>query len=144
MVAAASATSAFFAVAYYRRLYPKLVRARQLHRLGVPSASPSWPKPTAMKWRSNNHRTGPDSGSSTRHGRAGPAFFDSSPSSHRRYKLFLRRNSARSPPALNASTGAVEDSATVLIQYSQASHAAVDVRWNSHTARPVSRHRNRR
>jgi predicted dehydrogenase len=135
MLDAAHAHQRLFAVAYYRRLYPKLIRARQFIDEGV-IGQPVLAEANCHEWRSND---APDAARSwlfdpARAG-AGPLF---DIACHRIDAMnFLFGEPARATGLLSNAVhqAAVEDSATVLIQYPPGIHAAVDVRWNSHIER---------
>jgi predicted dehydrogenase len=135
MVAAARAHRRLFAVAYYRRLYHKLLRARQLIAEGA-IGQPVLAEANCHEWRSNDN---PDS---TRSWLFDPARAGAGPlfdiACHRIDAMnFLFGKPARSTGLLSNAVhqAAVEDSATVLIQYPSGIHAVVDVRWNSHITR---------
>jgi predicted dehydrogenase len=135
MVAAARDNQRLLAVAYYRRLFPKLMRARQLiaeGAIGQPvmaeanchgwlkADSPDWTK----SWMLNPVMAG-----------GGPLY---DIACHRIDALnFLFGKPCRATGFLANATHplAVEDSATVLIQYANGIHATVDARWNSHIKR---------
>ena len=135
MVAAARVHQRLFAVAYYRRFYPKLIRARQLIASGA-IGQPVLAEANCHEWRSTN---APDGARSwlfdpARSG-AGPLF---DIACHRIDAMnFLFGEPARSTGLLSNAVHhtPVEDSATVLLQYPPGIHAAVDVRWNSHIER---------
>jgi predicted dehydrogenase len=135
MVAAARTHQRFFAVAYYRRLYPKLIRARQLIAEGA-IGPPILAEANCHEWRSNDSPDQPRSWlfDPARSG-AGPLF---DIACHRIDAMnFLFGEPARSTGLLSNAihNTPVEDSATVLIQYPPGIHATVDVRWNSHIER---------
>ncbi len=135
MVAAAHASRQLFAVAYYRRLFPKLVRARKLIAEGaigrpllaeanchdwVKADDPSW----SRNWLSNPAMAG-----------GGPLY---DIASHRIDALnFFFGKPRRATGFLSNAVHplAVEDSATVLVEYEGGVHGTVDVRWNSHISR---------
>jgi 1,5-anhydro-D-fructose reductase (1,5-anhydro-D-mannitol-forming) len=135
MSAAAHANQRLFAVAYYRRLFPKLIRARQLiaqGAIGQPILAEanchSWLKADAPDW--------------TRDWLLNPVMAGGGPlydiASHRIDALnFLFGKPCRATGFLanTVHSIAVEDSATVLIQYAGGIHVTVDVRWNSHIGR---------
>jgi predicted dehydrogenase len=135
MVAAARSNRRLFAVAYYRRLFPKLMRAKQLiadGAIGQPvlaeanchgwlkTDNPGWDK----NWMLNPAMAG-----------GGPLY---DIACHRIDALnFLFGEPSRAAGFLSNAVHplAVEDSATVLIQYAGGIHATVDARWNSHVKR---------
>jgi predicted dehydrogenase len=130
MAATARDNDRLFAVAYYRRLFPKLVRARQLivqGAIGQPVLAEanchSWLGDEA-KWMSNPDMAG-----------GGPLY---DIACHRIDALnFLFGKPRRATGFLSNAVLplAVEDSATVLIEYAGGIHATVDARWNSHIKR---------
>jgi 1,5-anhydro-D-fructose reductase (1,5-anhydro-D-mannitol-forming) len=135
MVAAARAHQRLFAVAYYRRLFPKLFRARQLIAEGV-IGQPLLAEANCHEWRSN------DSPDQTRSWLFDPTMAGAGPlfdiACHRIDAInFLFGEPARSTGLLSNAVhqAPVEDSATVLIQYPPGIHATVDVRWNSRIER---------
>lgn len=135
MVAAARANHRLFAVAYYRRLFPKLIRARQLIAEGaigqpvlaeanchdwVKADDPNW----SRNWLSNPAMAG-----------GGPLY---DVASHRIDALnFLFGKPCRATGFMSNAVHplTVEDSTTVLIEYAGGVHATVDARWNSHIVR---------
>jgi 1,5-anhydro-D-fructose reductase (1,5-anhydro-D-mannitol-forming) len=135
MLDAASAHQRLFAVAYYRRLYPKLIRARQLIAEGA-IGQPVLAEANCHEWRSNNAPDG------ARSWLFNPAMAGAGPlfdiACHRIDAInFLFGEPARATGLLSNAVqkAPVEDSATVLIQYPPGIHATVDVRWNSHIER---------
>ncbi|MGA2887679.1 MAG: Gfo/Idh/MocA family oxidoreductase [Terracidiphilus sp.] len=135
MVATARATQRLFAVAYYRRLFPKLLRARQLideGAIGQPLLAESnchgWLKDDDPGW--------------TRNWLFNPAMSGGGPlydiACHRIDAMnFLFGEPSRATGFLDNAVHLmpVEDSATALIQYVHGIHATVDVRWNSRISR---------
>jgi predicted dehydrogenase len=135
MVDAASRQQRLFAVAYYRRLFPKLIRARQLISEGA-IGQPLLAEANCHEWRSANSPT------QTRSWLFDPALAGGGPlfdiACHRIDAMnFLFGEPARSTGLLSNAVHQmpVEDSASVLIQYPSGLNAAVDVRWNSHINR---------
>lgn len=117
-------------VSYFRRYYPKLVRARELLRQGVigepvmaTTCCSEW-LPDEMDrraWLLDPERAG-----------SGPLY---DIGSHRIDALnFLLGNPARVTAQLNNAvrSWSVEDSASVLIEYASGARALVDARWNTH------------
>ena len=134
MVAAARVHQRLFAVAYYRRLYPKLLRARQLIAEGA-IGQPVLAEANCHEWRSNSPNQPRSWLFDPARSGAGPLF---DIACHRIDAMnFLFGEPARSTGLLSNAIhqAAVEDSATVLIQYPPGIHAVVDVRWNSHIER---------
>jgi len=131
MVAAAHEAGRLLGVAYYRRLYPKLVRARQLIAEGVigqpmliEASCHSWLDPNEPAWLVDPAMA------------AGGPLYDVG--SHRIDACnFLLGEPLRATGSLSNAVHllAVEDSATVLVTYQGGAHAIVDVRWNSRQRR---------
>ena len=133
MVAAAEECGRTLGVAYYRRTYPKLQRARELlarGAIGQPlvayvSCHDGLPgEEAARTWLLDPAQAG-----------GGPLY---DIGSHRIDALnFLFGEPARATALLANATHAlaVEDCATVLIEYQNKARGIVDVRWNSHRAR---------
>ena len=135
MVKAAHDSARLFAVAYYRRLFPKLLRARQLIREGVIGA-PVLAEASCHSWLNADAPEG------HRHWMLQPETAGGGPlydiASHRIDALnFLFGSPAHATGIVSnrIHSLAVEDSATVLIQYAQGIHAVVDARWNSRIKR---------
>jgi 1,5-anhydro-D-fructose reductase (1,5-anhydro-D-mannitol-forming) len=130
MVEAARAAGKTLGVAYYRRAYPKVARAKELLRRGA-IGQPLLAYITCYEWRT--------SAEAKRAWQFDPALAGGGPlfdiGSHRIDVLnFLfgepRRVAAQLSNAVHAT--AVEDGATVLIEYANKVRGIVDVRWNSH------------
>jgi len=129
MVQTARACDRLLGIAYFRRLYPKLIRARQLleqRAIGKPvmafAACSEWfsDEDGQRNWLLDPARAG-----------AGPLY---DIGSHRIDAMnFLfgapRRASSQLSNVLHQTK--VEDSATVLIEYDNGVHAIVDARWNT-------------
>jgi predicted dehydrogenase len=135
MAAAARAHQRLFTVAYYRRLFPKLVRARQLIAEGA-IGEPILAEANCHGWLKN------DDPEWTRNWLFDPAMAGGGPlydiACHRIDALnFLFGEPLRATGFLSNATHAmaVEDAATVLMKYARGVHATVDVRWNSHIDR---------
>jgi len=135
MVAAAHSNSKLFAVAYYRRLFPKLLRAKQLIAEGA-IGQPVEAEANCHSWLSAD---GPDR---VRNWMLDPAMAGGGPlydiACHRIDAMnFLFGEPSRATGFLSNAVHplAVEDSATVLIQYAGGIHATVDARWNSRVKR---------
>jgi len=114
-------------IAYYRRLYPKLVRARQLVAEGVIG------QPVLVEANYHGWLESPERG-----WLKDPALAGGGPlydvGSHRIDACnFLFGRPLRATGLLSNALHslAVEDSATTLIEYAGGIHAVVDVRWNS-------------
>lgn len=138
MVAAAREHNRLFAVAYYRRLYPKLIRAKQLIAEGT-IGQPLLAEANCHGWLES-----PDRGWLVEPAMAGGGpLYDIA--SHRIDAFnFLFGKPARATGLLSNALHkiAVEDSATVLIDYESSAggktgpvRGVVDVRWNSHVPR---------
>ena len=135
MVQAARGSGCLFAVAYYRRLFPKLLRARQLIRAGaigepvmaeanchsaLPTDRPNWDR----NWALHPETAG-----------GGPLYDIGSHRIDALNFLFGKPLEAKGIISNRIHHLAVEDSATVLIRYPGGIHAVVDVRWNSRIKR---------
>jgi 1,5-anhydro-D-fructose reductase (1,5-anhydro-D-mannitol-forming) len=119
------------AIAYYRRLYPKLIRARTLIAEGVIG------QPVLVEANYHGWLESPD-----RDWLKDPALAGGGPlydvGSHRIDACnFLFGRPERATGLLSNALHqlAVEDSATTLIEYAGGIHAVVDVRWNSRITR---------
>lgn len=134
MVRAADEAGRLFGVSYYRRLFPKLIRARQLIREGV-IGEPVLAEANCHGWLELTPGW-------TRNWLFDPAAAGGGPlydiGSHRIDALnflFGAPSRAVGITSNRLHKYSVEDSATVLIQYGAGVHAVVDVRWNSRVAR---------
>ena len=131
MLAAARASGRLWGVAYYRRLYPKLLRTRQLiaeGAIGKPVLAEanchSWLPVQERSWLWDPALAG-----------GGPLY---DIGSHRIDAFnFLFGHPAHATGLLSNAVHPldVEDSATVLIDYPGGVRGIVDVRWNSHVER---------
>jgi 1,5-anhydro-D-fructose reductase (1,5-anhydro-D-mannitol-forming) len=133
MTAAARHAQRTLGIAYYRRMYPKVNRAVELLREGVigppvfaEATSHDWFDPTGgpRSWLIDPQLAG-----------AGPLL---DIASHRidLMNYFFGNPIHATGQASNAvHRFAVEDNATVLIEYESGTRAMVDVRWHSRTAR---------
>jgi predicted dehydrogenase len=131
MVAAAAEAKRLFGVAYYRRLYPKLVRAKQLIAEGA-IGKPLFAEGVYHGWLESEERGW----------LRDPAIAGGGPlydvASHRIDAcnfLFGQPERAMGMRSNALHDLRVEDSATVLIGYAGGVHAVVDARWNSRVAR---------
>ncbi len=131
MMAAASQSKGLLGVAYYRRLYPKLLRLRELVQegaIGQPVLAEanchSWLPPEERGWLFDPALAG-----------GGPLYDIAS----HRIDVFNFLFGAPVKVAALLSNAvhriAVEDSATVAIDYANGARGVVDVRWNSRMAR---------
>jgi predicted dehydrogenase len=131
MAEAAAESGKLCGIAYYRRLYPKLIRARQLVReqaIGQPVLVEAnyhgWLESPERGWLKDPALAG-----------GGPLY---DVGSHRIDACnFLFGKPLRATGLLSNALHplAVEDSATTLIEYGKGIHAVVDVRWNSRITR---------
>jgi 1,5-anhydro-D-fructose reductase (1,5-anhydro-D-mannitol-forming) len=131
MVAAAQETGKLLGVSYYRRLYPKLIRAKQLIAEGAigqvvlaEANCHGWLESEERGWLRDPALAG-----------GGPLY---DIGSHRIDAMnFLFGRPVRATGLLSNAVHAmkVEDSATALIVYAGGVHGVVDVRWNSRVAR---------
>jgi predicted dehydrogenase len=133
MVAAARETGRTLGVAYYRRMYPKIERARALIEAGA-IGRPVFAEATNHYWFY------PEDGA--RAWLIDPKLAGNGPlrdiASHRIDVLAYLFGPARRVTG-HLSTlvhpTAVEDNATVLVEYASGMRGMVDVRWHSHVAR---------
>jgi predicted dehydrogenase len=131
MVQMGEQSGALFGVAYYRRLFPKLVRAKQLMAEGaigqpvlVEANCHGWLESEERGWLRDPALAG-----------GGPLY---DIASHRIDAMnFLFGHPRRATGLLSNAVHAlaVEDSATVTIEYDGGLHGVVDVRWNSRIKR---------
>jgi 1,5-anhydro-D-fructose reductase (1,5-anhydro-D-mannitol-forming) len=131
MAAVARESGRLLGIAYYRRLYPKLMRARQLIAEGaigqpvlVETNYHGWLESPERGWLKDPALAG-----------GGPLY---DVGSHRIDACnFLFGKPLRATGLLSNALHAlaVEDSATTLIEYAGGVHAVVDVRWNSRIQR---------
>ena len=131
MAAAARESGRLLGIAYYRRLYPKLIRARQLIAAGAIG------QPVLVEANYHGWLESPDRG-----WLKDPALAGGGPlydvGSHRIDACnFLFGKPLRATGLLSNALHqlAVEDSATTLIEYAGGIHAVIDVRWNSRIQR---------
>jgi predicted dehydrogenase len=133
MVRTARETGVKFGVAYYRRLYPKLHRARELLQAGVVG------RPLLAEIRCHDWFHNEDG---CRAWLLDPAQSGGGPlydiASHRidvLNFLFGKPVSVSAQLSNQVHHGAVEDSATLLIEYECGARGVCDVRWNSRVTR---------
>lgn len=129
--AASLSSGRLFGVAYYRRLYPKLVRAKQLiaeGAIGRPLLAEAnchgWLEIEGREWLADPALSG-----------GGPLYDIASHRIDAMNFLFGKPERARGLLSNAVHRIPVEDSATVLMGYAGGVHAVVDVRWNSRIAR---------
>ena len=120
-----------FGVAYYRRLYPKLMRAKELiaagaigHPVLAEANCHSWLDTTGREWLVDPAMSG-----------GGPLYDIGSHRIDALNFLFGRPVKAAGMRSNAVHRLAVEDCATVLIEYAGGVRGVVDVRWNSHVFR---------
>jgi 1,5-anhydro-D-fructose reductase (1,5-anhydro-D-mannitol-forming) len=131
MAATAYESGRLLGIAYYRRLYPKLIRTKQLIADGaigqpvlVEANHHGWLESSERGWLTDPALAG------------GGPLYDTG--SHRIDACnFLFGEPLRATGLLSHALHelAVEDSATTLIEYAGGIHAVVDVRWNSRIRR---------
>jgi 1,5-anhydro-D-fructose reductase (1,5-anhydro-D-mannitol-forming) len=131
MAAAARECGRLLGIAYYRRLYPKLMRAKELVAAGAIG------RPVLVEANYHGWLESPDRG-----WLKDPALAGGGPlydvGSHRIDACnYLFGKPLRATGLLSNALHelAVEDSATTLIEYAGGVHAVVDVRWNSRIQR---------
>jgi 1,5-anhydro-D-fructose reductase (1,5-anhydro-D-mannitol-forming) len=131
MVATAKSVDKLFGVAYYRRLYPKLVRAKELIASGA-IGTPVFVEAIYHGWLESEERAW----------LRDPAIAGGGPlydvASHRIDAVnFLFGKPERAEGLRSSAVHAlnVEDSATALIGYADGVHGVVDARWNSRVGR---------
>jgi predicted dehydrogenase len=131
MAEAALESGRLLGVAYYRRLYPKLVRARQLigeGAIGQPVLAEAnyhgWLESPERGWLKDPVLAG-----------GGPLYDVGSHRIDACNFLFGRPQRATGLLSNALHELAVEDSATALIEYAGGIHAVIDVRWNSRIVR---------
>jgi predicted dehydrogenase len=132
MQRAAEETGRLLGVAYYRRLYPKVNRARELMEAGA-IGRPFLAEATSHDWFSLGHG---------RDWLADPAMAGGGPlydiASHRidlMNYLFGKPVRASGYVSTLVQPVAVEDNATVLTEHATGVRGVVDVRWHSHVPR---------
>jgi predicted dehydrogenase len=140
MVKAAEQTARTFGVAYYRRMYPKLQRAKQLIEAGAIG------KPVVAELTSHGWLDEKQEKSGDRNWLIDPAKAGGGPlydiASHRIDVLnFLFGQPLRATGYLSNAVHhyAVEDNATVMIDYANGVRGLVDVRWHSKVKRDECR-----
>jgi predicted dehydrogenase len=131
MVAAAQHSGRLFGVSYYRRLYPKLIRAKQLiaeGAIGQPVLAEAnchgWLESEERAWLRDPALAG-----------GGPLYDIASHRIDAMNFLFGRARRATGIASNALHKMGVEDSATVLMQFDGGIHGIVDVRWNSRIPR---------
>jgi predicted dehydrogenase len=132
MVAEGRASGQLLGVSYYRRLYPKLIRAKQLiaeGAIGAPLIAEAnchgWLETLENReWLKDPKMAG-----------GGPLFDIASHRIDAMNFLFGKPERACGMLSNAVHRMGVEDSATVVMKFGGGIHGVVDVRWNSHVAR---------
>ena len=131
MVAEAEASGRVFGVSYYRRLYPKLIRAKQLileGAIGQPILAEAnchgWLPSQDRGWLCDPAMAG-----------GGPLYDIASHRIDAMNFLFGKPEQAIGMLSNALHPLKVEDSASVLIRYPGGIHGYADARWNSHVSR---------
>ena len=131
MLAEAEASGRVFGVSYYRRLYPKLLRAKQLITQGaigqpvlVEANCHSWLPAQDRGWLCEPALAG-----------GGPLYDIASHRIDAMNFLFGKPEQALGLMSNALHKIRVEDSATLLTRYAGGVHGVVDVRWNSRISR---------
>ena len=131
MVEEARASARLLGVSYYRRLYPKLIRAKQLIAEGaigqpllVESNCHGWLESEERAWLRDPALAG-----------GGPLYDIASHRIDAMHFLFGQFESACGRLSNTLHQLPVEDSATALLKFAHGVHGVVDVRWNSRVRR---------
>lgn len=133
MVEAAVQHQAYLGVAYYRRAYPKVQRAKEMISLGAIGQpvmafaachSPMPADPSRRSWLLDPAKAG-----------GGPLFDIGSHRIDLLNHFFGRPQEVRASLSNVVHQTPVEDSATVVIKYQNGLHGIVDARWNSNVVR---------
>jgi predicted dehydrogenase/ankyrin repeat protein len=132
MQQAAQETGQMLGVAYYRRLYPKVNRARELMEAGV-IGRPFLAEATSHDWFSLG--LGRDWLADPAQAGGGPLYDVASHRIDLMNYLFGKPLQATGYRSTLVQSVAVDDNATVLIEHAGGVRATVDVRWHSHVAR---------
>ncbi len=133
MQRAAEETGLTFGVSYYRRTYPKVQRAKQLLEQNV-IGQPTIAEATSHSWASGDDLNRQWLFDPSKAG-GGPLYDIASHRIDLMNYFFGKPRRVTAQLSNSVHRYAVEDNATVLIEYSGGMRAIVDVRWNSHVAR---------
>jgi predicted dehydrogenase len=133
MQRAAEETGRIFGIAYYRRMYPKVNRAKELISAGA-IGRPVFAEATSHDWFH------PDNGSrewliDPKRAGGGPLYDIASHRIDLMNYLFGKPTRATGQLSKLVHPGEVEDNATVLMEYETGVRAIVDVRWHSRVPR---------
>lgn len=131
MVAAGHASGRLLGIAFYRRLYPKLIRAKELIEQGA-IGQPVLAEATNHGWLESEERAWLRDPKLTS---AGPLFDTASHRIDAFNFLFGRPKRGRALTSNVVHQLPVEDSATIVIDYESGPRGIVDVRWNSRIVR---------
>ena len=132
MVAESRASGRMLGVAYYRRLYPKLIRAKQLIAKGAIGA-PLLAEANCHGWLETLE--GREWLKDPKTAGGGPLFDTASHRIDAMNFLFGKVERACGMQSNTVHRMGVEDSATVVMKFPGGVHGVVDVRWNSRVAR---------
>lgn len=131
MTDAAGVSGRLAGVAYYRRLYPKLIRAKELLSEGA-VGQPVFGEANAHGWLESEERGWLRDPALAG---GGPLYDTASHRIDAFHFLFGRPTRATGLRSNTLHQLPVEDSATVLMGFDNGVHATVDVRWNSRVVR---------
>lgn len=133
MVRVAEESGRTLGIAYYRRMYPQVNRAKELIEAGAigepmyafaSSHDWYWPAGTSREWLVDPAKSG-----------GGPLYDIASHRIDLMNYLFGQPRSAKGSISSLVHEGDVEDNATVMIDYEGGARGIVDVRWHSRVAR---------
>lgn len=136
MAGAAVETGKLLGIAYYRRLFPKLLKLRELLAAGE-LGQPVYAEANCHGWQSPEDMAAWGRGwlCDAALAGAGPLYDIASHRIDAMNFLFGEPLEAKGMRSNAVHAMGVEDSATVMIRYGGGLHAVVDVRWNSRTNR---------
>lgn len=133
MVRVAEESGRTLGIAYYRRMYPQVNRAKELIEAGAigkpmfafaTSHDWYWPRGTSREWLVDPAKSG-----------GGPLYDIASHRIDLMNYLFGQPRTAKGSISSLVHEGDVEDNATVMIEYESGARGLVDVRWHSRIAR---------